>query len=332
MIQGTIRVPANEASPNPYNVTIVTADGGTGGKDGAILITGFPKPTITAIIPATTWYRNATVRYTITGTNFRPGYTTVNFTYPANGTPLNMTQGAVVQFVNATAINGTLVVPWTAPAGPVNVSVTTVDGGKEWKSTAVTIAGFPKPSVTATTPSSGYRNTTVAFTLTGTNFQPGQTQVYLTNPLTGMINATIYSVTPTQIIGGMRIPGNATTGSWTFKVITLDGGTGSSASAFTISRLPQPVITTFAPSVAYRATQTSFILNGSYFETNGLTAVNLTKSGQPQISVNLTSVSTTQITGNFTVPWGTTTTGPWNINVTTLDGGVTTKTGVVSVL
>jgi len=328
-INGTVVVPYN-ASAVTMNVSVRTLDGGRVWKAAAFTVAPFPTPTIASVTPSTPWYRNASVFFLITGTNFQPGQTTVNFTYPSNGTELNVT-GMKIQTITATTINGTVVVPYNASAVAMNVSVRTLDGGRVWKASAFTVAKLPAPTIGSITPSSGFRNTTVAFTITGTNFQPGMTTAELVNALYGGLPTTLYSVTSTQIIGGMRIPGNATNGAWVLYVTTLDGGLTSRPSAFTISKLPAPTVTAFAPSAAYRGTPVSFILNGTYFEPNGLTIVNLTKPGQTDIPTNLTSVYSSQIAGNFTVPAGYAT-GSWNINVSTRDGGSVTKSGALNVL
>ena len=97
-----------------------------------------------------TWYRNATVPFQITGTNLGPGLTTVAFNYPSDGTALNST--VVVNNVTATTINGTVVVPYSAPTGTWNASVTTIDYGTVWKPNAFTVSNFPAPTITTITP------------------------------------------------------------------------------------------------------------------------------------------------------------------------------------
>jgi PKD repeat protein len=328
-INGTVVIPYN-ASAVALNVSVRTLDGGRVWKASAFTIAPFPAPTIVSVAPTTPWYRNASVFFLITGTNFQPGQTAVNFTYPSNGTELNVT-GMKIQTITTTTINGTVVVPYNASAVTMNVSVRTLDGGRAWKPAAFTVAQFPAPTIGAITPASGFRNTTVAFTITGTNFLPGQTTVNLSYPANSEISTTLYAVSSTQIIGGMRVPGNATNGAWKLNVTTLDGGLTTRPSAFTISKLPAPAVTAFAPSAAYRGTTVSFIVNGSYFEPGGLTIVNLTKPGQVDISTNLTTVYSSQIAGNFTIPSGYAT-GLWNVNVSTIDGNFVTKASALSVL
>jgi hypothetical protein len=326
-IQGSFVIP-NTAVTGSYTLYVITTGGGFNSKPGAFTVGTFGKPTITAVTP-TTWYRNATVPFQITGTNFEPGLTTVTFAYPSNSTLLNST--VVFNTVTATTINGTVVVPYSAPTGTWNVSVATIDGGTVWKPNAFTVSNFPAPTITSITPVSGFRNTTVSYTITGSNFQPGQTTVVLSNPTSGVLATTFYSLNSSQIVGGFQIPATASVGAWRLNVTTLDGGLTSKPSVFTVSKLPVPSITTFTPSTEYQNTMVSFVISGTNFEPGGLTTVNLTKSGQSNIQTTLTSVYSSSITGTVAIPAGNTI-GSWNVNVTTLDGGTGTKSNVISIL
>ncbi len=108
-----------------------------------------------------------------------------------------------------------------------------------------TVNPFPAPTIGTISPASGYRNTTVAFTLTGTNFEPGATTVTFLNqsanqsvagqpPAVTEMNPILFSVTSTQIVGNVSIPYNATLNLWKINVATVDGGTTSRPGAFTV--------------------------------------------------------------------------------------------------
>ena len=177
----TATAPAHAAGA--VDVTITTP-GGTSAKSPADQYTYVAAPTITTVAPTTTWYRNATIPFLITGTNFKPGQTTVTFSYPSNGTALNPA-GFTVNAVTATTINGTVEVPLNAPTGTWNVSVTTLYGGQVWKAAAFTVSNFPAPTITSVTYPSGNIGTTVLFTITGTNFQAtSKTNVTIYNDIT----------------------------------------------------------------------------------------------------------------------------------------------------
>jgi GH18 family chitinase/PKD repeat protein len=326
-IQGSFVI-NNTAEPGPYTLYVITTGGGFNSTPEAFMVGTFAQPTITGVTPKT-WYRNATVPFQINGTKFGPGQMTVAFVNPSTGTPLNST--IMVNTVTATTINGTVVVPFNAPTGTGNVSVTTADGVTVWKSNVFTVSNFPAPSMPVIAPNTLYRNTTVIYTINGGYFEPGQTTVVMSNPISGELATTLYSVTPSQIVGGVQIPATASLGVWKLNVTTFDGGLTSNLSAFTVTKLPVPAITAFSPSTAYQNTTVSFILTGNYFEPGGLTTVNLTKPGQPDIPTTLTSVYSSSITGTVAIPGGNTT-GSWNVNVTTLDGGTGTKSNAISIL
>ena len=88
---------------------MTTLDGGQVWYPKAFTVDRFVQPTVKAITPTTTWYRNVTVPFVITGTNFEPGLTNVTISYPSNRTALNRTYGLTINYINATTINGTVV-------------------------------------------------------------------------------------------------------------------------------------------------------------------------------------------------------------------------------
>ena len=266
-ITGNFTIP-NDAVSGLYIVDVVTVDGGGNSKLNAFTVNPFPAPTITSITPASA-YRNTTANFIIVGTNFQPGLTDVkllNITAP--GTELPVT----VLNVTKTQIIGYVGIPIEAiPGNFYRLNITTGDGGLVSKPTAFTVIKQPLPTITSITPATGFRNSTVSYTIVGTNFQPGLTIVNLSIPAYGELDTTVYAVTTTQIIGGVRIPSNAPVGAWKLNVTTVDGGTATKVSAFTISKVPLPVITTFTPVSGYRGTTISFVIDGSYYQSGGRT-------------------------------------------------------------
>jgi outer membrane protein assembly factor BamB len=331
-INGTIVVPYN-ASVGTWNVSVTTLDGGKVWKAAAFTVANSLKPTIATVAPATPWYRNASIKFLITGTNFQPGQTTVAFTYPTNGTALNVTDGFIIDTITATTINGTVVVPYSAPTGTWNVSVTTLDGGKVWKAAAFTVSSFPAPVITSINPNTGNPNSTIYYTIAGNNFEPGLTAVKMGHMAYGEIVPMIYSVTLTQITGGIYLPADAPPGPWYLNISTADGGSTNKSPAFTLNSLPPPVITTLLPVKGYRGTEVSFIIEGNSLQSGGRTVVNFTRTaGTSNMTTTLTSVYPTRITGNVVIPDTPASLGLWNITVITVNGGWTTKTNVFTVL
>jgi hypothetical protein len=329
-IYGTVIVPYEAPSKTAFNVTVRTYNGGTGGKAAAFTVGNALKPTVTAITPAGVWYRNSTVNYTITGTNFQPENTNVTL-WNTTGTWLNATSGSGVWLVTPTTIYGTVTVPYEISSKTAfNVTVKTYDGGIGGKAAAFTVGSFPAPVISSVMPVTGFQNSTVAFTVNGANFQPGLTTVTLDNAAFGTLDTSLYTVTSSRITGGVRIPTGATPGAWKFNVTTLDGGTRTAATPFTVAKNPVPVVTAFSPSPLYRGTTVSFTVTGNYFQTGGLTTMNLTNASGSTITTTLTKVFPTSITGTTTLPENMVP-GLWKVNVTTVDGGTGTKVNAVTI-
>jgi ribosomal protein S9 len=328
-IYGNVTVPYGASSKTPYNVTVTTYNGGTAGKTAAFTIAPAQKPVVTAVTPSTSWYRNNTLNYTITGTGFEPGNTQVTL-WNASGSALNASSGSGVWLVTPSAIYGTVVVPFGASAKtPYNVTVTTYQGGTGGKTGAFRVDSLPAPTVSAVTPNTGYPNSTVAFTLRGTNFEPGKTTVTISHPDYGERVASLYSVTSTEIIGGITVPANPPTGIWKMNVTTFDGG--RAGTGFTVKDLPAPKISSVVPASGFRGTTIAFTVNGDYFQPGERTTVILTRPGQSNIPATLNAVYPTRITGTIDIPAGAGT-GQYRVKIKTLDGGESFLNNAITIL
>ena len=327
----TITATAPAHAAGTVDITVTTL-GGTTPKSPADQYTYTAAPAVTAVAPASAWYRNATVPFLITGTNFAPGQTTVTFSYPSNGTALNPA-GFTVNTVTATTINGTVVIPLNAPTGTWNVSVTTLYGGQVWKAAAFTVSNFPAPTITSVTYPPGNIGTTVLFTITGTNFQAtNKTNVTIYNDITNTVLSTaIISITPTTIIGSVQIPGSAPAGLYNVNVTTVDGGTASRPGSFAVGFVGIPTITSLTPVSGYLNTTVNFTVTGTNFEP-GSTVVAFTNqtTSQTLTTIFYNVTSPTQISGNISIPYNALT-GPSRLDITTTDGGVVNKPGAFTV-
>jgi hypothetical protein len=111
--------------------------------------------------------------------------------------------------------------------------VTTFDGGRAKSTFRVTT--IPLPKITSFSPSPIYSDTTVAFSLRGSYFEPaGRTTVSLTNATGYTIVAIPDAVYQNAVIGTVTIPSGIVPGSWSVRVDTLDGGTTVKANAVKI--------------------------------------------------------------------------------------------------
>ena len=316
-IKGTITTPRT-AQIGAYNITISTIDGGTMPSTIQFKVAQLP-PTITSI--SQVWgNRNTTIPFTIAGTYFRPGQTTVVFRN-ATGSSLNLT---VLKSVTPTQITGTIVIPRTAWVGVYSVNISTMDGGSKPGNVYFTVV---QPTITSITPSNGYRNTTVSYTINGKYFVPGQTTVVFRNATGSILNSTsLTSVTSTQIRGTILVPRQAWTGAYNVNVRTLDGGSTPGTGMFLVAK-PVPTITSIIPASANRNTTVSYTIVGTNFR-SGQTSVIFFRNGTYSIlnSTVLKSVTSTQITGSIIIPsnaW----IGAYNVNISTIDGGSTPGTG-----
>jgi hypothetical protein len=140
------------------------------------------------------------------------------------------------------------------------------------------------------------------------------------------------SVTSTDAIGTFTIPYNAGAGPYRLDLVTVSGGPASKPNAFTVSLQPRPQITTSAPTQSYRNRTFFMTVTGSNFQAGSGTSVFLTHpTGDVNITMGLTSLTPTRLNGTITVPMDAPTTPLWKLNVTTIDGGIATKTSAITV-
>jgi hypothetical protein len=308
-----------------YNVNITTINGGSTPGTGKFTVARPLAPTLTTITPAI-GYINRTVSYSIVGTNFIPGQTTVVFKN-ATGYVLNTTQ---LTSVTPTQINGTLVLNATSWIGLYNVNITTINGGSTPGTGKFTVSKPPAPVLTTITPTTWLQNTTVSYSIVGANFIPGQTTIEVKNASGAVLGTTqVTSVTPTQINGTIVVPQRPYLGWYNINIVTVDGGTTTFVNRITTAKV-LPTFTSFTPTTAFRNTQMSYTLTGTGFQP-GLTTVSLTKTGSPDITTTITSATPTTITGTTLIP-GSAPVGVYNVNIVTADGGSVVRASVVNIL
>jgi PKD repeat protein len=230
-LSGTLQIPAN-APTGPYSVSVMNSDGRSGTRTTAGTFTvNSNAPTVTSRSNATL-YRIAWPGFErITGTNFVSGATSV----------LNRTSGESLastscEFRSSTELFCTYNPLLTPAFTGYRVAVINPDGKSGLMTTnTVTVSNPVNPTVTAITPASGQRGTTVTITnIAGTNFQPGVTQVRFTTN-TGTTNQILLTninvESSTKISGTLVIPaGQLTTTDYYVRVTNADATTGISGS------------------------------------------------------------------------------------------------------
>jgi hypothetical protein len=329
-IRCRVTIPQDAPEGDGWRVNVTTLDGGS--STSLIKFTVIrPTPTISSITPSS-GTRASIVTFTIAGTNFQTGTgnTTVTLYNSTYFTTMDKNVTANVTTSTPTSITGNFTVPDDAGFGNLwFVRVTTTSGG-----TSISRVTFTEnrlvPTITTMTPDTGYPTSTVTYTITGTNFQPGMTAVNLSRTGYGEVPAAIYALSPTRIQGGIQIPADAPAGAWKVNVSTTDGGTTTWARTFTVSKVPAPVISTVAPTAMYRGTTVSFTVNGNYFQPGGNTVMNLTNASGYNLTTTLSQVYPTWISGSVTIP-DEAVPGLWKVNVTTADGGTGTRANAVTI-
>jgi hypothetical protein len=219
-----------------YNVTVTNPSSDTG-----ILANGF---TVTSNAPTVTGRTNQTLyRYAwpgyelITGTNFMPGATSV-----LNTTAGNSISSTSCDVRSATQMFCTYTIAGATLSDQYRVAVINPDGRSGlMTANLVRVRAAPNPTVTAITPNPGRRGTTVTITsVTGTNFQPGVTEVRFSRNTAGtqdpILLTNINVISSTRISGTLVIPPAQPAQSLYVRVTNADGTTGiSGGRIFTVT-------------------------------------------------------------------------------------------------
>ena len=213
------------------SVTVTTA----AGSGSALAFTVNPPPppgtpTLTSVAP-NQGVAGATVAVTLTGTAFVIGATTVTV-----GGTLVTVNSVVVS--SATSLTANFVLDPAAAPGPRTVTVTTAGGTSTPRAFTISL---PPPTLTSVAPNQGTRGTTVAVTLTGTNFVAGATVVNVSGADATASNVVV--VSPTSLTASVVIDPVAAGGDRTVTVTTAGGTSGSQP--FTVN-LPPPGSMTFS--------------------------------------------------------------------------------------
>ena len=230
-------------------------------------------PTLTSVTP-NQGILGTTVAVTLTGTNFVAGATVA-----VSGGGVTVSNVVVS---NATSLTADFAIGAGAAPGASSVTVTTGVGTSGAQTFTIDpLPGAGTPTLTSVSPNQGLRGTTVAVTLTGTNFVVGATTV-------NIIGATGITVTNVIVGSGTSLTANfvldpaAAIGSRSVTVTTA-GGT-SAPRGFSIN-LPAPTLTGVSPNQGLRGATVTVTLTGSNFVVGATT---VTVSGSDVTVANFT--------------------------------------------
>ncbi len=170
-------------------------------------------------------------------------------------------------------------------------------------------------------PTKAYINSTTAFTISGSNFQPGATVAFTRTGSSDLTPDSLTVVSQKKITGVLTVPTGTTADTWDLVITTPDGGTVTKKKALQVVPWPLPRITKVTPTTGAMGTPVSFTVTGTNFQP-GATTVVFNKTGSPDVpATGVTVTSKTQLAGTVTLP----VVGKWNLLVTTVDGGTSVK-------
>ena len=205
-------------------VTVTTPGGTSGGQTFMVSAAAPPPPTLTSVSPnlGTKGTTAITVPVTLTGTNFVAGAMVA-----VSGTGVTVN---TIVVVNSTSLTANFVIDPAAATGARTVTVTTSGGTSGGQTFTINLPAAP--TLTSVSPNEGLRGTTVAVTLTGTNFVAGAT-VAVSG--TGVTVNTIVVGSSTSLTANFVLDGLAADD---LRAVTVTTAGGTSGSQTFLIRLP----------------------------------------------------------------------------------------------
>jgi hypothetical protein len=289
-ITATFNIAAN-AALGAQNVSVTTS-GGTSGN--ATFTVNPPAPTLTSL-GQTTGVQGTNVSVTLTGTNF-VAPATVNF----GGAGVTVTGTTVV---NSTTITATFNIAANAALGAQNVSVTAAGGTSG--NVAFTV-NPPVPTLTSISPSQLILGNAATFTLTGTNFVPGNTTI--NNSYPGLTVSNISVASSTSMTATFAVAANAQIGSAFFSVTTAGGTSGTRG----IDIIGVPILNSISPASGARGSSFTVTLSGSQLS---LGQIQISGTGITATNRKINTPLYTMLTYTFTIA-ANAPTGPQSVTVT----------------
>ena len=281
-ITATLNIPTT-AALGGRNINVTTP----GGSSNTVQFT-VQGPTLTSISPAT-GARGTSVSVTFTGTNLLGANGIQGF-----GNNVTVTNFTVV---NATTVTATFNINGGAPTGTRTLDLTTANNGTT-NTVPFQVVNPPAPTLTSVAPSSGVRGTTVAVTLTGTNFTATGTTVNVTGPNITVSGVTV--VSSTQITASFTIAPGTTLGG--HNVSVSNPNTTSNSQTFTVQG---PTLASINPTSGLHGSTFPMTLNGANL--TGATTISVSGTGVSCTIVPPTTSST--LNANCTITSGATRNG-----------------------
>ena|GEM_PF-1527506 len=300
-----VSMSASDATESAYfgNSVAISDDGGTAAigaygfnsKTGKAYVFNISSsaPKVYGITPSS-WPNTSDKKVIVSGNGFNSTYSPVvnltrtgysNITIKANTWDLVDTSAFYVS------------IPSGKEAGVWNVTVINPDG-EEGTNPAVTFTVTAPPILTGISPASGKNTAKTLVTITGSQFSSTAAPVVnLTK--SGYSNITLTGTNLSSTSFTVAVPPDVNSGAWNVVVVNPDGLEGTNpAVTFTVTVPPR--LTGISPTCGANATKTLVTITGSRFSTAGAPVVNLTSTGNSNITMTATNLSSTSFT--VTVP------------------------------
>jgi hypothetical protein len=182
------------------------------------------------------------------------------------------------------------------------------------------------PVVANITPALAGVGTTVTLTITGNNFQNGDT-VKLIRGGGGLVIGTALSISSSSITGTFNL-GGLEEGQYNVVVSDTNGQSDTLVGGFTIGAAP-PIISSVYPNSGSLKDNLALTINGQNFADPAKVSLSMGSLTFDQTYIsNVMTISPTQITCNIQIP-ASTTLGDWNVKVTNIasqESGTWTQT------
>jgi hypothetical protein len=286
-----------------------------GGSTGTVTYT-VGGPVLDSISP-TEAVRGTTVPVSLFGSGLT-GTTAINVSGPGGGGGGSGITVSAITVASDQQVNATFTISPTATGAARNVTVTAPGGTSN--ATPFTVIALPAPTLASIAPNTGVRGTSVAVTLTGTNFT-GATAVTVSGG--GVACSGITVLDPETAMATCAIMATASTTA----VRNVSISTGSGASTQTVPFTVQgPTLTSISPNAGARGTTVSVTFTGTNLQTSvaGTTTVTGLGGGITLVAGSVSVVNSTTVTASLVISAGATLGGIHNIDVSTPIGTTNT--------
>jgi PKD repeat protein len=301
-------VDLTSAAAGTWDIVVANYDGKSDTLAGQFTVAN-PPPTVSSILPSSGKNDDIIGITNLSGSNFMSGAT------------VTLTKEGMK---NITTINVPIVQPEKilcffdlsgVPVGTWNVVVTNTDGQAGVLANGFSIFYKKAPTVTVITPEKGVNDAPVTLSISGDGFQPGAQVTLKAGPGMEIPGTNVTLIESSKITCDFATT-SAMAGSWDLQVKNNDSQAFVLPGAFQLLN-PAPVLEKIEPdSGLNNKTALQLLLSGKSL--TNVSAVSLSRTGQPDINAIITPLSDGQV--SCTVSLSGAEPGLWNVTLTNSDG------------